>query len=55
MGQSVVTAGGFISGGTTALGYGSGGGDNRCQGCPGIYPTAGAAGTQGVVIVDVLY
>lgn len=55
LGQYIVTNGGYINGGQTPLGYGSGGPVTRCYGCLNPNPTVGSNGSQGVVIVDVLY
>ena len=57
-GQYVETYGGWVSGGNTPLGYGSGGRVFRCNNrysCPEPNATIGYSGTQGVVIIDVLY
>jgi hypothetical protein len=55
VGQYVMNSGGYVSGGPSPLGYGTGGGVFRCNGCAGSNPTQGYYGQQGVVIVDVLY
>lgn len=53
--------GGFFPGGITSLGYGSGGGVNKCSGCSravhggAMLLSFGVPGRQGVVMVDVMY
>lgn len=54
-GMYVVTQYAYIIGAKTPMIYGSGGNVSRCNGCAGIYPTSGAPGDNGVVIVDVFY